>query len=312
MRVMAAALFMLLANPVAAQNLVPAGAMLTASEGPIADSVTLPRAPYTAGTTPQSITGTVTRRAFRLPGRSDTPVQIAAPIEQALRDDGFEIVFSCSETDCGGFDFRFQLSLLPAPAMFVDLGDFRYVLARREGKAGERFVSLLASRAGDTGTLHITEVAPLRADAMPPRAEDSESEPVASPLPVTAEPFGMIAALEQSGHVVLSDIDFPSGAADLPPGAYASLRLIADWLADAGEARVVLVGHTDAIGSLEANTELSRRRAASVARAITDLAPQAGPRISSAGAGYLSPIASNLTEEGRALNRRVEIVLLSR
>ena len=110
---------------------------------------------------------------------------------------------------------------------------------------------------------------------------------------------------------MLADLEFETGSADLGAGPYASLDDLATWLATNPSARIVLVGHTDAVGSLDANTSLSRRRATSVAERLVARFGTDPAQLQSAGAGYLSPVASNLTPEGRATNRRVEVVLLS-
>ena len=75
--------------------------------------------------------------------------------------------------------------------------------------------------------------------------------------------------------------------------------------------RVALVGHTDAVGSLDANTALSRRRAEAVRDRLVQSYDVAPGRVEAQGAGYLAPRASNLTEAGREQNRRVEVVVLS-
>ena len=72
----------------------------------------------------------------------------------------------------------------------------------------------------------------------------------------------------------------------------------------------MLVGHTDAVGSLEANTALSRERAQAAAAYLRDRHGLDPARIESAGAGYLAPVASNLDATGRTENRRIEAVLL--
>lgn len=116
-------------------------------------------------------------------------------------------------------------------------------------------------------------------------------------------------ALTAGGSVALDDLLFPSGNAALEDGDYASLNALAQWLGANPGQHVVLVGHTDASGGLAANTTLSRQRAQSVrATMITKLG--ADPkRIDAQGAGYLAPRASNATPEGRAQNRRVEVML---
>jgi OOP family OmpA-OmpF porin len=74
---------------------------------------------------------------------------------------------------------------------------------------------------------------------------------------------------------------------------------------------VALVGHTDALGSLAGNTDLSRARAVSVReRLIAEYAVPAA-QLTAEGVGYLAPRATNQTEDGRARNRRVEAIVTS-
>ena len=74
------------------------------------------------------------------------------------------------------------------------------------------------------------------------------------------------------------------------------------------ELKVKIVGHTDNKGTADYNLDLSSRRAANVVAALTGSYGVAADRLSSEGAGLTQPIASNDTEEGRAKNRRVELV----
>jgi len=71
------------------------------------------------------------------------------------------------------------------------------------------------------------------------------------------------------------------------------------------------VGHTDAEGSLDGNIALSRRRAASVLERLVTAYQVDRRQMEAQGMGYLAPIASNLTEEGREANRRVEVIVTS-
>jgi len=92
---------------------------------------------------------------------------------------------------------------------------------------------------------------------------------------------------------------------------FTSLTELADYLKANPEKRVALVGHTDAEGSLAGNISLSKRRAASVMdRLINDLGVNPG-QLEAEGIGYLAPIASNQTDDGRTRNRRVEAILVS-
>ena len=93
---------------------------------------------------------------------------------------------------------------------------------------------------------------------------------------------------------------------------FASLAELADWLARTPDVAVAIVGHTDADGSLEGNIAISRRRAQAVVdRLVADYGVPAG-QLTAAGMGYLAPVASNLTPDGRAANRRVEAVITGR
>jgi OOP family OmpA-OmpF porin len=149
------------------------------------------------------------------------------------------------------------------------------------------------------------------------RAAPSGSTPVAgSSGPVLREPsprslgdFG--ARLEADGRVILSDLSFDTGSAQLGEGSYSSLRALAEYLEANQGRRVALVGHTDAEGSLDGNITLSRRRAGSVLeRLVSDYGTRRA-QLDAQGMGYLAPIATNLTAEGREANRRVEVIIVS-
>ncbi len=71
---------------------------------------------------------------------------------------------------------------------------------------------------------------------------------------------------------------------------------------------VVIVGHTDNVGAFDYNIDLSKRRAAAVVAALAKRFQLPADRLKSAGVGMVSPTAPNTTEEGRAKNRRVELV----
>ena len=313
---------------------MPSPATPTGEETEALSSARLPTGPWTPeGLQALDAEGRVVRRAFTVGSGALTTLQILRPARRALEDAGFETLYSCESAVCGGFDFRFALDLIDEPRMHVDIGDYRYHLARRDVAAGEETVALLASRSAAVGFLHVTTVVPAAVPAAagpgpaPPgdgdAAEGDRNAPSGMslsdlPLPAappdgtaTAPPGGDLAdRLAAEGHAVLEGLTFDSGAARLGPGGEASLAALADWMRANGAARIVLVGHTDATGDAEANRRLSRSRAAAVARALVETHGIAAGRLSSDGAGYLSPRAPNDTAEGRAANRRVEAVVL--
>jgi outer membrane protein OmpA-like peptidoglycan-associated protein len=118
---------------------------------------------------------------------------------------------------------------------------------------------------------------------------------------VNEESRGMVITL--SGSVL-----FATGKSDLLPIAKEKLNDVAKALKDQGFKEIIVEGHTDSRGSAQANQELSLKRAESVR---THLVGQGIPsdKIRATGLGSDRPVADNKSEEGRANNRRVEIVV---
>lgn len=104
------------------------------------------------------------------------------------------------------------------------------------------------------------------------------------------------------------DLLFAVDSANLRPDLRADLAALASNLQDYPDTTVNIAGHTDDTGSESYNYDLSERRAQSVAFALEDNGVSAS-RIRSYGQGEARPVASNVTEEGRAQNRRVEIII---
>ncbi|MCB6179524.1 OmpA family protein [Rhodobacter sp. Har01] len=280
-------------------------------------SYDLPTGPFAAGALPtRRFEGAVDRRAYRLEAPRATLLDLKAPLRDQLVAAGFDILFECEARTCGGFDFRFATEVVPEPAMHVDLGEFLFLSAAR----GDEAVSLLVSRSAGAAFVQVIQVGPVQpgaevdaaaADATAP--DQTPSLPERPPAPIVdaaAGPASSAAAvrLDAGLPVALDDLVFASGAAELEPGDYPSLGALADWLAAAPARRLILVGHTDASGSLAANVALSKRRAEAVRRALINDLGVAPGQVSAEGVGPLAPRDSNQTEEGRRKNRRVEAV----
>jgi len=114
----------------------------------------------------------------------------------------------------------------------------------------------------------------------------------------------------ESGVVVtLGDVLFASGQTSLVEGALSSLEEVVDLLQTEPDKKIRVEGHTDSSGDPEENIQLSKLRADAVRQALIDLGV-AEDRITSEGMGEDFPIASNEDQEGRARNRRVDVILL--
>lgn len=310
--------------PAAPALTLPAEAIRTAETVTAPGSYALPTGPWADGRiSTRQTEGTVTSTAWRIGQPGITTLGLLAPLRDQLVAEGFHILYQCATDACGGFDFRYDLAVLPEPEMHVDLGDFRFLSAERTGPDGDDYISLLVSRSSSSGFVQMTrvtdtEAAPVMLASADPVAGlllASRGEGAGAPPPkaaVFAPDASVIGAqLETEGVVALDDLAFDSGAGRLEEGRFASLDALAAYLKAHPDRRIVLVGHTDATGSLDANIALSRKRAGAVADRLTGDYGVDPAQISADGVGYLGPRASNLTEAGRQMNRRVEAILAS-
>jgi len=116
----------------------------------------------------------------------------------------------------------------------------------------------------------------------------------------------MLDALNKDGFIALY-INFDTGKADLKPETQGTIDQIVALLKDNEDLKVSLEGHTDNVGQPAANKTLSEQRAKSVMNAVVK-GGVAAARLSAVGWGQEKPLADNRSEDGRAKNRRVEIV----
>ncbi|MDF0600638.1 OmpA family protein [Psychromarinibacter sp. C21-152] len=285
----------------------PAAAEQTAHRVVADDSHFLPTGPHVDGSIDGLVAeGRVETTAWVVGDGDLTTMQLMGPLRDQLIDAGFRPVFECETQGCGGFDFRYEIDVLPEPDMHVNLGDFRYFAGKRGD--GAEFVSLVVSRSSNTGFVQITRIGAPEVTT----AFTASTKTPAPDAPVVPAPDGPVAALlESEGHATLDDLAFRSGASELGGGNFESLKSLADYLKANPDRRVMLVGHTDAEGPLSANVDLSRRRAAAVMERLIQQYDIPPDQVASDGVGFLAPRASNLTPEGRTENRRVEVILTS-
>ena len=117
---------------------------------------------------------------------------------------------------------------------------------------------------------------------------------------------GIYKSISEQGSVALY-INFETGKADIKPESQAVIEELASMLKENLSLKVAIEGHTDNTGNAAANKTLSLNRANAVMRALISKGIQPA-RMSAVGRGQEVPLGDNTTEEGRARNRRVEIV----
>jgi OmpA-OmpF porin, OOP family len=125
---------------------------------------------------------------------------------------------------------------------------------------------------------------------------------------VVADASSMANSIKESGKVALYGIYFDTGKSVLKPESEPSLQEISKLLKSDPKLKLYVVGHTDNAGLFDANIKLSMDRASAVINALVTKYGVNASCLKAFGDGPVSPVATNETEEGRALNRRVELV----
>jgi outer membrane protein OmpA-like peptidoglycan-associated protein len=299
----------------AAPMAVMADSVLTFPEGSLRgynnvkanSSYLLPIGPFSAGQMKTlKAEGSVKQQVWKTPRLTGATLDLITPLRDQLRAQGFSVVFECDTRNCGGFDFRFETEVVPEPEMHVDLGDFRFLSAVKQTEDGQSFIGVLASRGANRGFIQVTSVG----DALlePGDINVSTKQSDAAKKERSDDLAGVLLS---NGSAVLEGLTFGKGASTLSDDGKTVLQELSAYLNADPTRNIVLVGHTDAEGSLSGNIALSKIRAMYVMQSLIDEFGVAPAQVSAEGVGFLSPRASNASAEGREKNRRVEVVLVT-
>jgi outer membrane protein OmpA-like peptidoglycan-associated protein len=221
--------------------------------------------------------------------------------EQALLQRGFERVFACAGTGCGpGLAFIGAVEgVAGATGLPQVIEGQRYGLFRLPRDSGTVWVALYANERPAAGNRPLVPFA---------FVEVVEERPMQGGQIQFVDATQMGQAIGSTGKVALYGILFDFDRADIKPESKPTLEEIAKFLRANPGLGLIVAGHTDSQGGFDYNVELSRRRAAAVVAALTRDHGIAAARLTPFGVGPAAPVASNDTEEGRAKNRRVELV----
>lgn len=185
----------------------------------------------------------------------------------------------------------------------IDLSKSQYIAARLPREEGDIYASVLAieSSRRTAGAFKIPEkVTVVRLDVCEVKAMPQRM--------VTVSAGEMANQINSTGRVALYGIFFDFNKAEVKPESGPTLQEIAKLLNGNAKLRLLVVGHTDGIGSFEGNRTLSQKRAEAVAAVLTSKHGVNAGRLFPVGVSFAAPIATNSTEDGRAKNRRVELV----
>jgi outer membrane protein OmpA-like peptidoglycan-associated protein len=118
----------------------------------------------------------------------------------------------------------------------------------------------------------------------------------------------MLSDINTEGHVALYGIYFDFNESEIKPESESTLKEISKLLSKNPKLNLYVVGHTDNVGDFDYNMKLSQSRANAVVNTLVSKFSVSKNRLVAAGVGPLSPVTANDTEEGKARNRRVELI----
>lgn len=233
-------------------------------------------------------------------------LQVVRNYETALKQSGFKTLFTCNgREECGplfvgsllGEQWREEkLTFGPSNSDSSGANRFHYWSGSLARTSGEVFVSVLTGE-----NLQYPGPVEIVLDII-------ETKPMESGL-VSVNPKFLSDSLASEGKVVLQGIFFDTDKATIKPESSAALKAISDYLNQNKSTKVFIVGHTDTSGDYSHNVDLSGQRAKAVTDALIAAYKIDRNRLRAVGVGPVAPAGSNSTEEGKAKNRRVEMVL---
>jgi OmpA-OmpF porin, OOP family len=273
--------------------------------------------------TKKELEGRYTRIVYLIPP-DRSPLEVLRNYQDEITSKGGKVLFDCKAETCGGDtrrssgggggDMSLAMYLYPGDR----LTDQQFTIGRcvqEDNISGQRFIAAeLPNGTGHVAVHTYTVVAPYTGDTCHPVNERTiaavhivEAKARETKM-VTVNATEMAAAISSTGHVALYGIYFDFNKADLKPESDPTLEQIGKLLKSSPTLKVLIVGHTDNVGSFAFNMDLSQRRAAAVVAALTTRYGISKDRLAPVGVSFASPVAPNTTEEGRAKNRRVELV----
>lgn len=233
-----------------------------------------------------TIEGKVSRFFYQSP-RDRSMLEIYRNYEMAFRENGLEVLFECAEDDCGpGYAASAWNRYNGITAKSGS--ECRYFAGRLTAEDGEAYVAVMVGK-----RRHQVDVVEVK--GMETGLVSVDAEALASDI-------------DRTGRASVYGIYFDSGKSDIKPESKPALDEIASLMENRPDLRIFVVGHTDNEGGLEMNMNLSRDRAAAVVKMLIGDYGIDAARLESHGVGPLAPAAPNTSEDGRAKNRRVELV----
>ncbi len=264
------------------------------------------------GEKPQQLEGKITRIIYRVTG-GHTPLELLRNYESELTGDGFTALSDITpDKYAGGWQFLSTYYNQSAPgdlnSPFVNANIIAYFSGRTTKMTGDVYASvLIVKNPGSNFTNASKEVVKIQPGDLVVGLDIVETKMFEKKM-VEVKADDIEKALADTGHIALYGIYFDTDKTEIKPESAAALEQIAKVLKDQSNLKLIVSGHTDNTGAEAHNLELSLGRAKAVVAALVGKYAIAADRLQSKGFASSQPVASNDTEEGRAKNRRVELV----
>jgi OOP family OmpA-OmpF porin len=271
----------------------------------------------------KALEGAYTRIAYVLPAQR-SPLEVIRNYQDDIKSRGGAILFECKGAECGGNpdssswggggDMSLAMFIFPQERV-IDQSHSSGWCAQSQRITDQRYTAAEFPQSGAHVSVHaFTLVAPDRNDScyalngrtiavvdiLETKARESKM--------VTVDAGAMAKSIDTTGRVALYGIYFDFNKADVKPESDATLQQIGALVKQSAGLKLLVVGHTDNVGSFPFNMDLSQRRAVAVVAALTSRFGVGKDRLTPVGVSFASPVAPNKTEDGRAKNRRVELV----
>lgn len=267
----------------------------------------------------KTLEGAYTRLVYLLP-ENRSPLEVLRNYQDEIMSQDGKILFECKAGECGGDPGRsssggggrmsLAMYLFPQEritdpafssghcAMTKNITDQRYAVMELPARGAH--VSVLTytlkdnlhCKAFNNRNIAVVDIV---------EAKDREQRMV------TVKAEEMATSISTTGSIALYGIYFDFNKADIKPESNPTLEQIATLLKDSA-LKLLVVGHTDKVGTFSFNMDLSQRRATAVVNALVTTYGIDNNRLIPVGVSFANPVASNRTEEGRAKNRRVQLV----
>ena len=251
----------------------------------------------------ESLEGKVSSYFYLAPA-STASLEVFRNYQSALAAAGFAVLYSCQRKQCGGgnthgmfYNRLANFARSPnANNAFVSSQDCYYIGAKKSAGGRDTYAMFMV---GSYSSAFDGRAAILQVVVEPKPAKLGA---------VQINAAGLAQAIGNEGKVALYGLYFDTDRAAIKPESKPQLDEIGKFLQKNSGISVIVVGHTDSQGTFEHNMTLSQQRADAVLHALVTDYKINPARLLAKGAGSIAPVASNHSDDGRARNRRVEIV----